>query len=93
MTNEDKTDKTKQKYKKGRSRWSGLGVSFHEQGLGVTMVTWQRDDVITSQRMLGTVGIFAGVTKSHCSTLGKEKGLEIISLLKSVHGIFLFYYD
>lgn len=41
-----------------------MGVSFYKQGLGVTMVTRQRDDVITSKRVLCVVGIFSGVERS-----------------------------
>lgn len=41
-----------------------MGVSVYKQGLGVTMVTRQRDDVITSKRVLCVVGIFWGVEQS-----------------------------
>lgn len=47
--------------KEGRQ---GLVVSFNKQGLGVTMVTWQRDDVITSKRMLCVMVILGGLHKA-----------------------------
>lgn len=60
-----------------------MGVSFYKQGLGVTMVTRQRDDVTTSKRVLCVVGIFSGVEQSSLLLHIRQSVMAPINLLSS----------